>query len=128
MKEKLDEIYKNKNFLFSCCSFKLKRNLRSSILRFFEHLHEQLNELERQKLEEFRFIFRNMNTVDIADKSKELLIKGDKFWERIEHMHAEFENRNFGEILRNTPEIESKMEQMEKMQSEINGLIKDYEK
>ena len=47
VKEKLDEIYKNKNFLFSCCSFKLKRNLRSSILRFFELLHEQLKDLER---------------------------------------------------------------------------------
>lgn len=69
-----------------------------------------------------------MNTVDIAAKSKELLIKGDKFWERIEQMHDEFVNRNFGEILRNTPEIESNMEQMEKMQSEINGLINDYEK
>ena len=57
IEERLSEIYKNKNFLLSCCSFKLKKNLRSSIIKFFDYLREQISVLETQKLEEFRQLF-----------------------------------------------------------------------
>jgi hypothetical protein len=48
-----------------------------------------------------------MNTVDISEKSKELLMKGDYFEDHLEKMSKEFDQRNFIEILKNTNQIDN---------------------
>ena len=55
-----------------CEKFNLKNQLRKSIIDFFDSLHEQLEILQKQKLDEFSKLLKDTNFINVQLKAKEL--------------------------------------------------------
>ena len=55
-----------------CEKFNLKNQLRKSIIDFFDSLHEQLEVLQKQKLDEFSRLLKDTNFINVQLKAKEL--------------------------------------------------------
>ena len=48
-----------------CEKFNLKNQLRKSIIDFFDSLHEQLEVLQKQKLDEFSRLLKDTNFINV---------------------------------------------------------------
>ena len=48
-----------------CEKFNLKNQLRKSIIDFFDSLHEQLDVLQKQKLDEFSKLLKDTNFINV---------------------------------------------------------------
>jgi hypothetical protein len=69
----------------TCEKFNLKNQLRKSIIDFFDSLREQLDLLQKAKLDEFSKLLKDTNFINVQLKAKELDQKAEhctKFFEQ----------------------------------------------
>ena len=58
--------------ILACEKFNLRNQLRTSIIDFFASLHDQLEALQRSKLDEFNKLLKDTNFINVQLKAKEL--------------------------------------------------------
>ena len=51
--------------ILACEKFNLRNQLRTSIIEFFASLHEQLEALQRSKLDEFNKLLKDTNFINV---------------------------------------------------------------
>ena len=111
-----------------CEKFNLKNQLRKSIIDFFDSLHEQLDVLQKQKLDEFSKLLKDTNFINVQLKAKELDQKADQCTKFFQVKQQEFTDRNYVNVLQQTSQIEKTLKKSEQVIRETKFLLKESEK
>lgn len=98
------------------------------IIQFFEYMHEKLREIEREKMEELRQFFSNMNCNDVSRKAEYLQRRQSQMHEYVKNLKEEYNTKKFSKIIEQTNEVKDQIESISFHQQEVAQLIKDYEK
>lgn len=75
--ERTSNLLQSRQQIAQCEKFNLKNQLRKSIINFFDSLHEQLEQLQKQKLDEFARLLKDTNFINVQLKAKELDQRAD---------------------------------------------------
>jgi predicted solute-binding protein len=67
----------NKPLLGKCKDFNLRNSIRKLIIDYFDNLKLHLEELEKQKLEEFNKVFKDSNFINIKQRARDIGNKAD---------------------------------------------------
>lgn len=73
--------------------------MRKSILDFFSSLHEQLDVLQKQKMDEFSRLLKDTNFINVQLKAKELDQKADMCTKFFNQRQEEFASRDYVSVL-----------------------------
>ncbi len=105
----------------------MRNQIRKNIIEFFSNLKEQLEQLQKQKLEEFNKVFKDSNFINIKQKASDLTMKADMYEKYLNMKKVEFENRNYVSFLSSINEMERTAKQCEKVLKESQDLLKEQE-
>jgi len=73
--------------------------MRKQIIEFFDSLKKQIEDMQRNKLDEFNKLFKEANIINIKEKAKELNSRVDLYEKFLGTKKSEFENKNYVSFL-----------------------------
>ncbi len=124
---KLTQLASNRNYLHKCKDFNMRNSIRKLIIEFFDGLKQQLEGLQKLKLDEFNKVFKDSNFINIKQKANDLNMKADLCEKYLQQKKNEFDTRNYVAFLTQTQEIEKISKQSEKVMKETLDLLKEQE-